>query len=477
MVFGLLYVVGALVATCAAWPSVSSSRLYLAGIMVLVPMGTAGIKANISNFGADQYDTSDPAQAAAQDKFFSWFYLSINVGSAVSYGYLTTLGSNGGMGVPQAYGYFAAYGIASCCMLAAVALFMAGHGRYRHQPMLRNSTMGCVAKHVTAAARKGSVEASCFCIGTVLLVGAIVFSVVSALIQTGKNGFVLAAFVCALLGVVAVVCTSIRPTWLIGSPADVSLRSSEVAGFLRLLPVLITSNLSFCAMYNSMQYWYQQQACQMDLRMPFTTSSQFSGSFFMIADCLGIVIATPIAVGWLNPWLESKFPRMFGHFQKFSLGMAFGGVSVLMAAYMEVMRRGMPFLDQVSNCAPEGIRMSAMRADWMVWPFLLMGIGEIYTQPVIMHFAYSKSPAATRTLAAVMSLVIGAVSNAIFTVQVAALSPFVPNDLNNGHLEYGYYLNLLLALVLFVGFAHCMDVHTKFEDNAVVAKAAEADAA
>merc|ERR1719329_1625730 len=76
LVFGLLYAIGAFVAATAAWPAFNDTGLYLFGVMVLVPMGTAGIKANISNFGADQFDISDPSQKDAQEKFFSWFYLA-----------------------------------------------------------------------------------------------------------------------------------------------------------------------------------------------------------------------------------------------------------------------------------------------------------------------------------------------------------------------------------------------------------------
>eukprot|EP00438_Fugacium_kawagutii_P006163 Skav207451 [mRNA] locus=scaffold3545:36820:41324:+ [translate_table: standard] len=102
------YSIGGLLATTAAEPLFMSSGLYLFALLVLVPMGTAGIKSNISNFGADQYDMSDPDQVAAQEQFFQWFYMAIND-----------------------YGYFAAYFIASMCMLFAVVSFFCVRGRYR----------------------------------------------------------------------------------------------------------------------------------------------------------------------------------------------------------------------------------------------------------------------------------------------------------------------------------------------------------
>lgn len=258
------------------------------------------------------------------------------------------------------------------------------------------------------------------------------------------------------MGVLAVTVPCSSPTWISSNgPVDEPLPASDVREFLRLLPVLFSANLAFSALYNSMQFWYQQQACQMDLSMPFAANgAQFAGSFFMIADCLGIIMATPVALAWVNPMLEHHFGSYFGHSAKFGVGMAFALISVLNAAYLEVYRRGLPVSGTPSNCAPEGVRMSEISAAWMVFPFFFMGIGEIYTQPVVMHFAYTCSPPSMRTMTAAMSLVIGAISNALFTVQIAALSRYVPNDLNNGHLEYGYYMNIILGTALYAAFIH-----------------------
>uniref|UniRef100_A0A7S0AG66 Uncharacterized protein n=1 Tax=Pyrodinium bahamense TaxID=73915 RepID=A0A7S0AG66_9DINO len=454
LVFGLLYALGAVIAACAAFPSVGSAKAYLVGVLLFVPIGTAGIKANISNFGADQYDTSDPAQAAAQEKFFSWFYLSINIGSAVAYGYLTTMGSNGGLGVPKSYGYFAVYAIAAGCMVLAVGLFCSGRAHYRMQPVQSRSALGGVAALVSAAARGGSRQAKIFSAGLFLLATGILLSVAQALMPEASfaGSFGGAAFACAAVGTAAVVFPCLDASWVTEAPTqEEALPATEVRSFLRLLPVLFTANLAFSTLYNSMQFWYQQQACQMDLRVPFgAPGAQFSGSFFMIADCLGIVVATPLAVGWLNPALERRLGPLFGHGAKFGLGMAFAGVSVLMATRFEIVRRTAPVLELSSNCAPNGVRMSAFSAAWMTVPFFLMGMGEIYTQPVLMHLAYRGSPPSMRTLAAATGLVISAVSTSLFSVQVEALSRYVPNDLNCGHLEYGYICNLLLAGVFYI---------------------------
>lgn len=438
IIFGVVYSIGGLAATAAASPGWMSSGLYLFALLVLVPMGTAGIKSNISNFGADQYDMSDPEQVAAQAQFFQWFYMAINVGSAFAYGFLTTLGTNGGLGISKDYGYFAAYFLASAAMAFAVMAFIAVRGRYRTSPLLHTSAMADVCQRVWKELGNGSGMAQACVTGAFLSALAIVLSVVGALMQHQMSTFAILAlstitFVCAAGGSVLIIGSCECPQWI--SDADlvgVSLSPEDARGFLRLLPVIITAQLAFGAVYNCMQYSFQQQACQMDVRIPFGGEAQFAGSFFMIADCLGIAIATPVAVGWLNPMLEKKLGRYFSHDGKFVFGMAVGGASVVLAAVLESVRKAAPVSDRLSNCAPDGIHMSSVSAVWMFLPFLMMGIGEIYTNPVIMHLVYSSSSAATRTLAVVATLLVQAVSTAIFGVQVTALSSFMTDDLNQG---------------------------------------------
>merc|ERR1719343_631131 len=184
--------------------------------MALVPMGTAGIKANISNFGAEQYDTSIPSQKVAQEKFFNWFYMSINLGSAVAYGYLTTMGSSGGLGVPKEDGYFAVYAIASVCMLLAVVAFASGQPYYRVQKMKSESAMGAVMKHVVAAMRRGSVAAATLCLGSVLVVMSIGLSVIEAVDSESvyANHMIVAAFSCAFGGVLCLVGATTETSWI-----------------------------------------------------------------------------------------------------------------------------------------------------------------------------------------------------------------------------------------------------------------------
>mmetsp|Transcript_48080 Transcript_48080/g.108194 ORF Transcript_48080/g.108194 Transcript_48080/m.108194 type:complete len:560 (+) Transcript_48080:125-1804(+) len=451
LVSGITYLLGAACAAIAAWPGHEMAVLYFFGVMFFLPLGTAGIKANISNFGADQYDPSDPGHAEAQERFFSVFYLSINLGAGVAYGFFTTFASSGGIGVPKRYGYFVAYALMSVCMFLAVCIYRAGRHNYRVAPLQRKSALATVGGALVRAAKAYSARSVSVLLGVVLLLASIILSAMKALMPAMGNSMTFSAFATAGFGSLAVVIPCMDPAWIVTS-ASPTTEEQDVQSFLRIVPVLFTGNLSFGALYNSMQFWYQQQACQMDVRMPFGRGFQLSGSFFNIADCLAIVLVTPIAVDWFNPFIERCLGTKLQHGLKFGLGMLIAGASVGTAIRLEQVRRHSSVLSIESNCAPPGIGMSDISGTWMMVPFFLMGIGEIYTQPTLLHFAYTKSAPTMRTLAMAASFFISGVSSALFAVLVGALSGYIPNDLNKGRLEFGYYVNIAIGIVFYAFF-------------------------
>lgn len=453
LVSGIIYVLGTAIASLAAVPGRESSNMYFLGVMGFLPIATAGIKANISNFGADQYEGNGASVEAARQQFFSIFYCSINVGAAMAYGFFTTFASSGGLGVPQRWGYAAAYGAMAVCMVLAVLIFRSGRSSYKVQPVQERSALASLLSALHNRTLEGSYQAASVQAGLMLLVAAIAMSAAKAMISTAGSSLMAMAFACAGVGTIAVVFPCLDAKWLRPRSRAMTQDEKDVEVFLSLLPPLFLGSLAFNAVYNCMQFWYQQQACQMDVRLPWGSGDfQLSGSFFNIADCIGIVIMTPLAVMWIDPALHRLSRGRFGHGAKFSLGMIVAAMSVMVAARLEITRKSVPVLSVTSNCAPPGVDMSAISGAWMMVPFFLMGVAEIYTQPTLLHYAYSKSPPSMRSLAMAASFFIAAVSSALFALLVNAMSPYMPNDLNEGHLEYGYFINILVGMVLLVPF-------------------------
>lgn len=88
-----------------------------------IALGGGGIKSNVSGFGSDQFDTSNPKEEKAMIFFFNRFYFCISLGSLFAVIVLVYIQDNVGRG----WGY----GIAAGTMIIAVGVLLCGTKLYR----------------------------------------------------------------------------------------------------------------------------------------------------------------------------------------------------------------------------------------------------------------------------------------------------------------------------------------------------------
>merc|ERR1712232_146986 len=100
--------------------------VFLVGSYVFVAVGTGAIKPNVVNFGAEQYDENDPDEKEQQKSYFSYFYLTINVGSIFASVWITGLATSTTTNSGPGEGYFYAYLVAAIAMGLALATFLFG---------------------------------------------------------------------------------------------------------------------------------------------------------------------------------------------------------------------------------------------------------------------------------------------------------------------------------------------------------------
>ncbi len=95
-------------------------------------MGTGGIKPCVSAFGADQFDSS---ATKSMQKFFSFFYLSINAGGLLST-FITPILRKDVHCSDRNDCFPLAFGVPCILMLVAIALFITGRyvTHYRINP-------------------------------------------------------------------------------------------------------------------------------------------------------------------------------------------------------------------------------------------------------------------------------------------------------------------------------------------------------
>lgn len=118
----MVYALGSVAVTLGAIPTLNlpASQVTIIGLL-LIAIGTGGIKPCVSAFGGDQFKL--PEQAKHLATFFSLFYLSINAGSMISTTLTPILREN-----VHCFGelscYSLAFGVPGVLMMVAISKFL-----------------------------------------------------------------------------------------------------------------------------------------------------------------------------------------------------------------------------------------------------------------------------------------------------------------------------------------------------------------
>ena len=136
----LLYTVGTIALTLATYQyppdyamSISCKEGFLAVSLILIAIGTGGIKANVSPMGADQVEHEGPEMV---QKFFDWFYWFIQIGSILAYTVVAY--------VQQRFSFFNGYLITVISMILATILLFLGRNHYIIPPTKGSYTVDTI---------------------------------------------------------------------------------------------------------------------------------------------------------------------------------------------------------------------------------------------------------------------------------------------------------------------------------------------
>lgn len=128
----IVYVVGHVVKSVGAVPTVGDTNMHIALSMlglILIALGTGGIKPCVAAFGGDQFEEEHVQE---RQKFFSFFYMSINAGSLMSTIITPILRSD-----VKCFGddcYALAFGVPAVLMVVSLVVFIGGSGLYKRNP-------------------------------------------------------------------------------------------------------------------------------------------------------------------------------------------------------------------------------------------------------------------------------------------------------------------------------------------------------
>lgn len=407
-IFGssLLYLVGTIILAVVTFNygatyglSTRSKEAFLGISLLLISVGTGGIKANVSPLGADQIENEG---TIIVQRFFDWFYWFIQLGSFLAYTAVVL--------VQQEVSFFYGYVITASSIFLAIILFITGRKHYIIQPH-KGSYMTDTCKIIWQGLKK---------------------------IEFGQR-------------------RSRRVHWLDRTKVTLGgvwseQRVEDVKSMLRITPIFLTFIL-YWTIYGQGQTSYLLQGSFMKLKL----SEHFTmpAASLYLFEITMLLILIPIVDRVIYPTLR-HFGINFTPLRKMGVGMLFAMGSVIMAGIMEIERKNYisthGYFEQHPFDTP--VNASQMNIFYQVPQYVLMGTGEVLTSIPGLAFAYSQSPLYLRGV--IMGLNLATIGIGYYMAgALAAIArkasdgSWYPQDLNDGNLENYFFF---LAAVMFLNF-------------------------
>uniref|UniRef100_A0A8I6WFN1 Uncharacterized protein n=3 Tax=Hordeum vulgare TaxID=4513 RepID=A0A8I6WFN1_HORVV len=439
-----VYAIGMLVLTASAtlpWALQYSNRSEIHRVAIyaglyLTSLGSGGIKSCISAFGADQFDIADPAERVKKGSFFNWYYFSLSAGSLLSTTVIVWVQDNVGWGI--------GFAIPTILMTVGFAVFVGGRRTYRYT-RVGESPMVRVSRVVVAATRNCQLKLPGDC--------STLHHPPSPPAAAGLEVHHTTQF--RFLDKAAIV----PPLTLEKKDVHVSpwrlcplSHVEEVKMLFRLCPAWV-SIVVFFMITAQMSSTLIEQGMAMDNRVgPFTVPPASVAGFEVVTT----LVLIPVYDAALVPLARRATgqDRGLSLLQRLGVGFAVSALGMAYAALLERNRLA---------AATAGATVSIM---WQVPAYAVMGAGEVFAVIGMVELFYDQAPHGMRSLCSALAQLAIASGNYLNSAAlgiVASATGWIPEDLNDGHLDYFFWVMAAFGALNLLQFVLCS---TRYSGNA-----------
>ncbi|XVF22999.1 hypothetical protein REPUB_Repub12eG0219200 [Reevesia pubescens] len=412
----------------------------------LIALGNGGYQPTIATFGADQFDEEDPKEGHSKIAFFSFFYLSLNLGSLFSN---TILGYFEDQGM-WTLGFWASAGSA----LLALVLFLIGTPRYRHFKT-KGNPLSRFCQVLVSATRKWKVE---------MTPGEENLFEVDKM-ESSMNGDrkILHTQGFRFLDRAAIMTPKDyakqdktfdgRNPWRLCTVTQVE----EIKCILRLLPIWLCTIL-YSVVFTQMASLFVEQGAAMK-----TTISNFHipaagmSSFDILSVAMFIFIyrrvLDPIVVR-----IKTK-PKGLTELQRMGIGIVIAILAMVSAGVVELFR-----LKYANKDCPSCENASSLSIFWQVPQYMLIGASEVFMYVGQLEFFNGQAPDGLKSFGSALcmtSISLGNYVSSLLVTIVMKISTrddmpgWIPGNLNRGHLDRFYFLLAALTTADLVVYIIC----------------------
>ncbi|GMQ00675.1 hypothetical protein CsSME_00047659 [Camellia sinensis var. sinensis] len=421
---------------CTPNSSIGTATFYMA--IYLVAFGYGGHQPTLATFGADQFEETNPKEKSSKAAFFSYFYSALNVGSVFSNTILVYYEDVGNWTL----GFWVSTGSA----VIALVLFLLGSPGYRYVKPCGNP-LARVAQVFVAAARKWNV------------------------VPADKNGlYELEGSESAIKGSRKIVhsnefkCLDKAATLTDKNESENGLTNpwrlctvtqvEEAKCIIRMLPIWLCT-IIYSVVFTQMASLFVEQGQAMNAKIvggfhvPAASMSTFD--IFSVLICTGIYcqVLVPIT-GRL-----SGNPKGITELQRMGVGLIIGMLAMVAAGVTEI--------ERLKRVTPEN-HSSSLSIFWQVPQYVLVGASEVFMYVGQLEFFNGQAPDGIKSFGS--SLCMASISlgnyvssllvNMVMGITARGKSPgWIPDDLNNGHMDRFYFLIAVLTAADFVIYVYC----------------------
>ena len=136
--------------------------------------------------------------------------------------------------------------------------------------------------------------------------------------------------------------------------------------------------------------------------------------------------------------------------RKIPIGMFFMALSMIAYGFIEYLRKQTPIVQPVDISKGFSEPISEMSMYWQIIPSLLMAIGESFEWVGAQQWFYDEAPDCYKATMSALYMLTMTFAGLLSNVFLAALSSWIPNNLNDGHADLFMYV--FAGVVGFGGF-------------------------
>ncbi|KAA0039990.1 hypothetical protein IC582_027469 [Cucumis melo] len=397
----------------------------------LLALGNGAPEPALATFGAEQFDDKDPKENRAKTSFYSYFYVSINMGCLIAETILVYIENLGHWKV--------GFWICAVCGLLAYLLFLSGTSRYRQSKPCGNP-ISRFSQVLMASVKKMNLPMPSN--GEGLYEGLGKEGTRRMLHTEGFKFLDRAAILTAEEA--NLICNQAQTPnpWQLCPVTQVE----EVKCILRLLPVWLCTIFSSVVFIQMISLFVEQGAAMDTLVVSnFHIPPASMTAFDIVSTTMFIMLYDRLLVP-LYVRIAKRKPKPPNELQRIGIGLAIAIVALVIAGFVEQKR--------LKHAGVSGKEISSLSIFWQTPQYVLVGVAEAFVFVAQMDFFTSQIPEGLKSLGMGLSMsstAMGSYVASLILTTVMAITKtnghpgWVPPNLNDGHLDRFFFLSAALT--------------------------------